>query len=450
MRPVFWVVLIARFHCKDPNLAPYFKRRTELSTDQGCILWGQRVIIPDKYKEVNLEELHDCHPGIVKMKALCRSYVWWPDVDKDIEKKVRQCDACQVQGGKVPSSPMYPWEWPTVPWKRLHLDYAGPVEGMMILVIIDASSKFIEAHVIKKATAANTVAKLRQTFSTHGLPQVIVSDNGTPFKNELFSEFCELNGIQQVFVSPYHPSSNGLAERCVQTIKSGIKKAKGSKDDLESQRQYRFLLHYNKIPQGTTGVAPCELLMKRTLRSRIDVVKPNLKNKVENNQLEMKTRKDTIAAHRSFYAGDQIYARNFIGTTKWLPGVIEKVLAPLTFRIKLKDGHIWRRHQDHIKLRYTDETDTEGNETAIQDSKFQSVPQPVPPQVSGVNSKETGIMDSTVDTRTADHSTSVPSVEQIPKSPIVVESPRIKPVRRSEHIIKKPEKLNLNIKDGFN
>ena len=186
------------------------------------------------------------------------------------------------------------------------------------------------------------------------------------------------------------------------------------------------MLHYNKIPQGTTGVAPCEPLIKRTLRSRIDVVKPNLKTKVENNQLE----------------------RNFIGTTKWLPGVTEKVLTPLTFRIKLKDGRIWRRHQDHIKLRYNDGTDTEGNETAIQDSKFQSVPELVPPQVSWVNSKETGKMDSTVDTRTADHS-SVPSVEQIPKSPGVVESPRIKPVRRSGRIIKKAEKLNLNIKDGF-
>ena len=220
---------------------------------------------------------------------------------------------------------------------------------------------------------------------------------------------------------------------------------RGSKDDLET-RLYRSLLHYNKIPQGTTRVAPCELLMKRILRSRIDVVKPNLKNKVENNQLEMKTRKDTKAAHRSFYAGDHIYARNFIGTTKWLPGVIENVLAPLTFRIKLKDGRIWRRHRDHIKLRYTDETDTEGNETAIQDSKFQSVPELVPPQVSGVNSKETGIMDSTVDTRTVDQSTSVSSVEQIPKSPGVVESPRIKPVSRSGRIIKKPEKLNETLR----
>ena len=52
-----------------------------------------------------------------------------------------------------------------------------------------------------------------------------------------------------------------------------------------------FLLLYNKTPQGTTGVAPCELPVKRTLRSRIDVVDPNLKNNIENNQLEMKTKK---------------------------------------------------------------------------------------------------------------------------------------------------------------
>ena len=90
------------------------------------------------------------------------------------------------------------------------------MEGMLILVIVDTITKFIEAHVFKSTTAANTVANLKQTFATHVRPKVTVSDNAAPFKNELFIELCELNGIQQVFVSPYHPSSNGLAESCVQ------------------------------------------------------------------------------------------------------------------------------------------------------------------------------------------------------------------------------------------
>ena len=143
--------------------------------------------------------------------------MWWPGLDEDIQTTVQQCDACQLLGRKPPESPMYPWEWPSVPWKRIHIDYAGPCEGtMMILFIVDAGSKFIESHVLVSATASNTVDKLRRTFATHGLPQTIVSDNGTNFASQVFEEFCEKNGIQHIFVSPYRTASNRLVERAVQ------------------------------------------------------------------------------------------------------------------------------------------------------------------------------------------------------------------------------------------
>ena len=211
---------------KDDDLTEFFKRKDEISTDQGLLLWGQRVIIPPKLQSVILMELHDCHPGMVKMKGLARSYVWWPGIDKRIEQTVKECDACQVHGNSPAASQMYPWEWPMKHWQRLHLDYGGPIDKKMILIIVDAGTKFIEAHTLTSATSENTIEKLRQTFATHGLPQSIVSDNGTPFKSEIFSEFCKLNGIRQIFVSPYRPASNGMAERAVQVVKNGLKKTK--------------------------------------------------------------------------------------------------------------------------------------------------------------------------------------------------------------------------------
>ena len=59
---------------------PYYERRNELTVHQGCILWGMREVIPNKLQDRVLEELHDGHLGVVKMKALARSYFWWPNI----------------------------------------------------------------------------------------------------------------------------------------------------------------------------------------------------------------------------------------------------------------------------------------------------------------------------------------------------------------------------------
>ena len=234
------------------EFAVFPRRRDELSLQQGCILWGSRVIIPAPGRECLLEELHECHPGIVRMKAVARSYLWWPGLDRDIELKVRSCQTCQEHSKLPASANLHPWEWPGKAWYRLHIDYMGPFEGKMILVIVDAYSKYIDAHVVTSATTAATILRLRQTFSTHGLPCTIVSDNGSPFTSREFQQYCSMNGIKHIRSSPFHPASNGLAERAVQTIKGGHKKMGG---DLET-RMFEILGRYRITPQTTTGESP--------------------------------------------------------------------------------------------------------------------------------------------------------------------------------------------------
>ena len=100
----------------NPDFIPYTNRRNELSVHQGCILWGNRVIIPASLQERALAELHDGHPGMVRMKAVARSYVWWPDLDKHIEQLCSSCLGCQQSGHMPKSAPVHPWEWPSAPW----------------------------------------------------------------------------------------------------------------------------------------------------------------------------------------------------------------------------------------------------------------------------------------------------------------------------------------------
>ena len=113
------------------------------------------------------------------MKNLARSYLWWPGLDGDIEEKVKSCQVCQLQRVAPAAAPLHPWEWPEKPWSRIHIDHAGPFMGQLFLIVIDAYSKWIEVYPTSSAGAIASIEKLRQAFANHGLPEMVVSDNGS-------------------------------------------------------------------------------------------------------------------------------------------------------------------------------------------------------------------------------------------------------------------------------
>ena len=103
-------------------------------------------------------------------------------------------------------SALHPWKWPGSPWFQVHMDYAGPIQGKWILAIVNAHSKYIDAHIVSSPSSSVTERMLRRTFATHGSPHVIVSDNASSFTSKEFSRFCALNDIKHVRCAPYHPS----------------------------------------------------------------------------------------------------------------------------------------------------------------------------------------------------------------------------------------------------
>jgi len=207
----------------DSVLLPYWNRRTELSIERGCLLWGIRVIIPQKLQGTILDESHKDHPGIVRMKAIACSYVWWEGVDRDIESLVKSCQACQSVKNLPPMIPLHPWLWPTKPWQRLHVDFAGPFQGRTYLMVTDTHSKWPEIIEMRSTTANRTVEELWKLCASYGLPEQIVSGNGPQFISEEFATFTKANGIKHIKSAPYHPSTNGAVERLVQTFKKSMK-----------------------------------------------------------------------------------------------------------------------------------------------------------------------------------------------------------------------------------
>ena len=139
----------------------------------------------------------------------------------------------------------------------------------------------MEVHPVTSINATVTIQHMRTIFSTFGLPEILVTDNVPSFVSREFEEFLRRNGIKHKTTDPYHPASNGLAERVVQIFKKGIRKMQTG--TLQDKIAW-FLFSYRNTPQSTTDTAPAQLLMGHKLRSPLDLLKPDLQGRVEREQ----------------------------------------------------------------------------------------------------------------------------------------------------------------------
>ena len=151
--------------------------------------------------------------------------------------------------------------------------------------------------------------------------------------------------------APFHPATNGLAERAMQIVKKGLKKENGG---IMASRLAKVLMVYRTTPQSTTGVSPSELLQGGRIRTRLDLLKPNVTERVEQSQLKQKLSHDSIARRMYFSKGETVYAQKFGTGQKWMPAIVQDVTGPVSFLVKLEDGCLIRRHQDHLRRRVTE------------------------------------------------------------------------------------------------
>ena len=323
---------------------PYYKFKDEFTTEQGCLLRGIRVVIPGKFQARLLDELHENHPGIVRMKSLARMHMWWSTLDTDIENKVNNCVSCQHNRSPVAKAPPNPWRWPNQPWKRIHIDYAGPFMNKMYLIVVDSHSKWLEVITMGSTTSESTINALRYLFSSYGLVEEIVSDNGPQFVSVEFLTFVKANGIKHIYSAPYHPSSNGLAERAVRIFKTAMKTMSKEPGTL-NQKLAKFLLLYRSTPHTLTQVSPAELFLGRRVRTRFDIKRPNLGNAIQ----KKSTPERSIV--RLFQEGDKVWVKDYRKSTEnWVDAIVVDQLGPVTYQVKV-DDLIWKRHVDQIRKR---------------------------------------------------------------------------------------------------
>lgn len=158
------------------------------------------------------------------MKSISRGYIWWPGIDNDIEITAGTCKKC-IQVRPMPKkTALHTWKWPKQPLQRLHANYLVPFKGNVHLIIEDAFSKWIKVFNVPSISTYYTIHRFKLLFARFGIPEYLVTDNGSPFSSIELKHFFNQNEIKQITSSPYYPQSYGQAESGVKIIKSFLKK----------------------------------------------------------------------------------------------------------------------------------------------------------------------------------------------------------------------------------
>eukprot|EP00731_Ephydatia_muelleri_P012616 Em0006g1510a len=340
------------------SVEQFRKLSVSLSTVHGCLLHGTRVVIPPTLQPQVLELLHLGHFGIQRMKQLARTAVYWPGIDTDITNQCHRCQTCAEHQTKPAKPANHPWMLPEKPWSRIHVDHAINFLGTNWLVLVDAYSKYPCIHPTTSTSTKATTDLLEEDFAHFGYPHTIVSDNATTFSSEEFQAWCRERGIIHLTGAPYHPATNGAAERLVQTFKRAL--VKSSLPPKSALQQ--FLMQYRRTPL-VVGYSPSEFLNGRQIRSKIDILLPSPAHIVQGRQAREATKSqaeeisDQQAVHHIFKVGMPCYAL-YCGPRRdkdprWVPAVVTKVFGTRSVNVRvLPKGSTWRRHIEQLRPRY--------------------------------------------------------------------------------------------------
>ena len=211
---------------------------------------------------------------------------------------------------------------------------------MMFLVVVDASSKWPEVITMHSTTASKTIEVLRAVFARNGLPEQLVSDNGQQFIAEEFQLFLKMNGVKHITSAPYHPATNGLAERFAQTMKQSLTSLTKGQGSTQTKLS-RFLIKYRHTPHSKTGETPAALFMGRSLRTRLDLI--NQTSESTFFASKNSKRKQSPTVHVVKYV-------NYMSAKQWVQEITEgrrsgyqesSMLGQVLYHIKSKLHRIW-------------------------------------------------------------------------------------------------------------
>ena len=272
--------------------------------------------------------------------------------------------SCGQFQNKPDKPSIHPWMMPEKPWSRLHLDHAINFLGRNWLVLVDAYSKYPCIHPTTSTSSKSTTAILEQEFAHFGYPHTLVTDNATTFMSQEFQTWCKQRGIVHLTGAPYHPATNGAAERLIQSFKQALRKS--SLPPKEALQE--FLMQYRRIPFAS-GLSPSELLNGRRIRTKIDTLVPSIPHLLQGRQSRQASKhsntedSEVVSKVEHHYTlGDPCYALYFgprrDRDPRWVPAIVTKVHGTRSVNVRvIPRGPTWRRHLDQLRPRYGSDQD---------------------------------------------------------------------------------------------
>ena len=336
----------------------YFDQQQLFSMVQGVVLRGDRIFIPRGLRKAMIEKTHEGHLGIAKTKARAREHMWWPGMGKAFEERVMRCDTCAEHHHQQRKEPLRSTPLPDRPWQHVASDLFE-LKGKHYILIVDYYSRFPEIRRLGQIGARAVIMACKKIFSVHGIPELLVSDNGPQYNNAEFKRFAEEWQFEHATSSPRYPQGNGLAERTVQTVKGLMEKADSSGTDFQLA-----LLAYRTSPHESTGGSPAQLLMGRKTRSRLpaspEMLRPQIipHHEVEERDKASKQKQARYYNTRngarpleSLETGDRVLIWDIDSRTWRIPGTLVRRLGERSYLVRLESGRTLRRNRMQIQKR---------------------------------------------------------------------------------------------------
>ncbi|XP_070194787.1 uncharacterized protein [Littorina saxatilis] len=246
---------------------------------------SSKVVVPKEMRTKVLSFGHD-HPmaghlGQKKTTDRIRCEFWWPGFVGDIKRYCLSCDTCQrtAPKGRTKKAPL--GQMPTINpvFKRVAVDIIGPIKPMSeskkqyILTMVDYATRYPEAVALKDIRADTVAEALFEMWTRLGIPDEVITDQGTQFTSNLMKEVNQFLSIKHKMTTPFHPQANGLVERFNGTLKSMLRKLAIEQPVLWDTFIPALLFAYREAPQDSLGFSPFEMLYGKTIRGPMQVLR---------------------------------------------------------------------------------------------------------------------------------------------------------------------------------